>query len=358
MKNTTVVLMTTALNLAACRGGLQPATDGQLESTATVPEQAQDRLGYKLSGSRLGQGKSRNLAKAFNTAYRFYMHEAKDEPGSYNVILYEYANIPGIAPQYLAARVAPKVNEWIGYLKHIGDNVQVYKMRPTSEAKVFKLFTFKSDGKSLSVNDQNPVMTLTLSEKGSAEDPLAGAQLMPTDNEGFNVYFPYEGDKKIHAPQYLLAATAYKLAKLDSTWRKNWLTGPFLAAYGKIDDVAVKLSEKGGAASALFINNEKKFPRENRKKIFTSPKSAFLEGNYTVSTPDEGLFLLTPDSPSQRDAKEMEGRIGVFIDVFDATKSLNQDVVELFFVNPNDPSDFFMYCEHPENGDGKNADRS
>jgi hypothetical protein len=354
VKKIATLALVTAFTAQACNTTKQRDTEGQVQSTAVVPTAAQAAQ-FKLNGSRLGQGKSRNIGKGLNTAYRFYVNEAKDEPGTYNVLLFEYANIPTILPQYLAARKAPILNNVIGYLNHIGDNVQIYKMRPSSDPKVFNLYTLKVNGTSISVNDGQPIMTLNLSEHGKAEDPLAGARLNPTEAGGFEVYFPFEGDGKLHAPQYALAATTYKLAKLDSTWRKHFLPGPFLAAYGKVDDVALQLTAKDGVSSALFINNAAKFPRENREKIFTSPKSAFLEGSYTVSSPDDGIFLLSPDKPGQRDAEQLEGRIGLYIDVFDATVSRNEDVVELFFVNPSDPSDFFMYCEHPENGDGKSG---
>ena len=49
--------------------------------------------------------------------------------------------------------------------------------------------------------------------------------------------------------------------------------------------------------------------------------------------------------------EEVEGRICLFIDVFDASAALNQKVVEIAFINPKDPEDFLMYYEHPDNAD-------
>ena len=55
----------------------------------------------------------------------------------------------------------------------------------------------------------------------------------------------------------------------------------------------------------------------------------------------------------KKTTSEVKDRIGLFIDILDATKALNQDVVKFTLINPEDLSDFLMYYEDPENGEGR-----
>ena len=74
--------------------------------------------------------------------------------------------------------------------------------------------------------------------------------------------------------------------------------------------------------------------------MFTNPKSAFLKGVFSVSEPHDGMFLFSPIKTNKKTINIVKGRIGLFIDIFDATKSLKMDVVELALINPDDPEDF------------------
>jgi hypothetical protein len=64
------------------------------------------------------------------------------------------------------------------------------------------------------------------------------------------------------------------------------------------------------------------------------------------------MFIFKSVDAEESTKKIVEGRIGLFIDIFDATKSLNQDVVELCLIDSENPEDFLMYYEHPDNGEG------
>ena len=184
---------------------------------------------------------------------------------------------------------------------------------------------------------------------------LAVAAISASTPSEPEITFPKKGDGGI---QYRLAATTYSKAKLESTWRTSFLPGPDLAAYGKVEDAVLRLKIEGSDHTANFFINEKfkNVDPKKRQAIFTHPGSAFLVGNYKASEPVDGMFLLPPTQAGQVGAEDLGARIGLFIDVFDATKSLNQDVVELVFINPSNPQDFMMYYEHPENGDPRPAE--
>jgi hypothetical protein len=265
-------------------------------------------------------------------------------------VLIQYANLPTIMPQYLASRVLPVANHLIGYLNHITDQIIVYKMTPHSLQGQYQLRPVTVSGGAIKAVEGSKPRLLILAADATAADPLAGAAISASTPTEPEITFPKKGDGGI---QYRLAATTYQKAKLESTWRETFLPGPYLAAYGKIDDEVLRLKTEGSEHTAKFFINEKfkNVPIRKRQEIFTHPGSAFLVGNYKVSEPVDGMFLLSPTQAGQAGAEDLGGRIGMFIDIFDATKSLNQDVVELVFVNPSNPQDFMMYYEHPDNGD-------
>jgi hypothetical protein len=83
------------------------------------------------------------------------------------------------------------------------------------------------------------------------------------------------------------------------------------------------------------------------------PDSAFLKGEFTISEPRDGMFLYHSVNADNKTNDVVKNKIGLFIDVFDATKSLGQDVVELALIDSEKPADSLMYYEDPENGEGK-----
>lgn len=305
-----------------------------------------------LSGTRLGEARYAERGGGLRKpAIRLYLRKVEGEPDAYWAVLIQYANLPTIMPQYLASRVLPVANHLIGYLNHITDQIIVYKMTAGSLNGHYQLFPVRVTGGQIKVVEGSKPRLLILAEGAPASDPLAGAAINASVPSEPEIRFPKDGDGG--GIQYKLATTTYKKAKLESTWRQNFLSGPYLAAYGKIDDEVLRLKKDGGKNTANFFINPKfaNMPMNKRQAIFTHPGSAFLVGNYTASEPVDGMFLLSPTQPGQAGAEDLGQRIGMFIDIFDATKSLNQDVVELVFVNPANPQDFMMYYEHPENGD-------
>jgi hypothetical protein len=155
--------------------------------------------------------------------------------------------------------------------------------------------------------------------------------------------------------QYSIANATYTRVGLDSTWRKEFLPGPYLSAYARNNDEVLTLRKTRKGEYMNFILNPEMADKKpkSREKMFTNKKSAFLKGNFESIEAADGMFLVKPMEATAATVNVLNGRIGLFIDIFDATKALNQDVVELVFVNTEDPEDFLMYYEHPENGEGQ-----
>jgi hypothetical protein len=327
-----------------------------LTSCSTVQQRTPASDLIDLEGTRLGQTDHKFFRRgADQAAVRIYVHPIENEPGSYSVVLFEYAPLMTIAPQYVASRNLPAANKVIGYLNKIGQRISAHKMVPTQQRGLYELYPLRVEGSAIIADFKAQPYVLKLANEIVPVDPLGGAKITLKGEDKTLISFPKDG--AITGAEYTLAKTAYEKAKLDSTWRKHYLKGAYLAAYGKLDDVVLKLSSPGGQDTATFVNNNHlfKMSRKRRAAIFTHPSSALIEGTYSVSEPMDGMFILQPAQEGLPGAEHAVGRIGLFIDVFDATKSLNQDVVEVAFINPHDPEDFLMYYEHPENGEGENA---
>ena len=324
-----------------------------LASCSTGQKRAPSSETIDLTGTRLGQTDHQFFRRgADQAAVRIYLHPLENEPGSYSVVLFEYAPLMTIAPQYVASRKLPAFNKVIGYLNKIGQRISAHKMIPTQQRGTYEIYPLRVEGREIIADLKAQPFVLTLANELVPVDPLGGAKITLKGEDKTLISFPKEG--ALTSAEYTLAKTAYEKAKLDSTWRKQYLPGAYLAAYGKLDDVVLKLSTQGGQEAATFINNNHlfKMSRKRRAAIFTHPSSAQIEGTYAASEPMDGMFILHPTQEGLPGAEHVVGRIGLFIDVFDATKSLGQDVVEVAFINPQDPEDFLMYYEHPENGEG------
>ena len=196
-------------------------------------------------------------------------------------------------------------------------------------------------------------MTLTMNLKIQSTNKLAGAVIR--GNPDGDIKFPdreepSEGFRSdlanaLRLSEYKLASAIYSLGKLQSTWRGNFgeLEGSYLSEYGRMKDGVLELYNKGGQSQAQFIKTNRTKARD-----FTNPKSAEIVGNYLVTEPLPKMFVLTPgNNQATKSDAEMGGRIGLFLDVFDASAQGNL-VTELVFTNPDDPEDFMMYYQHPE----------
>lgn len=309
-----------------------------------------------ITGTYLGASKYKIGHKGPNRpAVRIYLHKIKGKKEAYHAVILEHVNLVGMAPQYLASQKLPKLNKMIGYLKRIVKRISAYKVIPAGKKGVYKMLPLKVSGSKIEANSQNNPSLLILSKEKNLKNPLEGAKITASKaGEPAPISIPLSSDKKTkYGMQYTLANFIYTSKKLDSTWRKNYLNGRYLAAYHKKNDVVLILSTDSGKSSANFIINPKQPKTDKRKKDFTNSKSAFIEGLYSISEPQDGMFLFFVKSGVQKNSNHVVGRIGLFIDIFDATKALNQDVVELALIDPKNPEDFLMYYEHPDNGEGQ-----
>lgn len=313
-----------------------------------------------LNGTHLGVAKYKFGHKGPNrAALRVYMNEIDGERGSYHVLLHEYVNLFGMAPQYVAANKAPALSKVLGYLKNISKKIEAYKAVPTSDEHVLELMPLRvQDDKIVAIKEANP-RKIIFSKDGYLKHNFEGAIITSNGQKGQpkEIFFPRKKDGKMSGTQYGLAKTVYEKVGLDSTWRKKFLPGPYLSAYGRLNDEVLTLTKEGASEIMEFkLGNPKYADRKEsrREKMFTSPLSANLEGKYTSIEAQDGMFILSPmTNTTAKTDKVVVPRIGLFIDIFDATKALNQDVVELVFINPENPEDFLMYYEHPENGEGE-----
>lgn len=319
--------------------------------------------GKSLDGTTLGvvkYTKDRSLIlrrkdKPKYRAARVYMKEIPNEPGSYTLVLLEYVNLFKMAPKYVASNKLPRLSRVIGFLNQITKSVAVYKAVPNGQERTFELQKVKVSGEELVAEKQDEPSLLIL-DKGENKNPMEGATITAAaGGVPVEVYFPKSKTKESYGKQYALANFTYNKFKLESTWRMNFLNGPYLGSYGDKRDKILDLNSDDQGSYAHFIINEERahLSQKKREKQLTNAKSAYIFGSYKVTRPLEGLFLFKPleqDLPGQ---SYVEGRIGLFIDIFDARVALNQDVVELVMVDPDNPDDFLMYYEHPDNGEGE-----
>lgn len=312
----------------------------------------------ELDGTYLGVAKYKLGHNGPNkAALRIYLNEIEGERGSYHLVIHEYVNLLKMAPRYATANNARWINKYlIGFLKDITKKISVYKAVPTGDDHVLDLMPLKVKGDQIVAVKEAKPRQIRFDKGASLKDALAGAVITKNaDGQPEEIFFPKEKDDKSNGIQYGIAKTVYEKIGLDSTWRKEFLPGPYLSAYGRLDDTVLKLEKKGSVNSATFVDGNPKYTKrsdERRQRMFTNKLSAGLEGSYLVTEPRDGMFLFeTVESTASVD-KVVTPRIGMFIDIFDATVALNQDVVELVMINPENPSDFLMYYEHPDNGEG------
>lgn len=327
-----------------------------------IPMSAQANYGRDLDGTYLGVSRYKPLHKGPNrAATRIYLHEIEGERGSYHMVLLEYVNLLKMAPQYVVANKLPKFSKIVGYLKEITKKISVHKVVPSKVDGTMLIYPVKVEGdKIVAKKVANPTKLILKPGKigtsdGELKHALSGAVITSNgDDKLKEIFFPMKKDGKASGIQYSIANATYTKVGLDSTWRKEFLPGPYLSAYARNNDEVLTLRKTRKGEYMNFILNPEMAgkKKKSRKKMFTNKKSAFLQGNFESIEAADGMFLLKPMEAQTATVNVLDGRIGLFIDIFDATKALNQDVVELVFVNTEDAEDFLMYYEHPENGEG------
>lgn len=282
-------------------------------------------------------------------AVRVYLDKTEN---GLNVVLLEYTNLFEMAPKYIMSNKSPYLSKKFGYLNEILSKVHVFKALPLKVKNAYELQTMKISQNQIVVENKAEPSILIL-----PDNSLNGASISKAPNGlTSRVYFPKDKEEGDFGLQYSTAKLVYEKAKLESTWRDNFLQGDYLGAYYDKDDVILKLKKESDGGHASFIKNEKRanLTYKEREDQLTNPKSAYIKGDFIVHKLEKGMFSFESAGGSQG-AIHVEGRIAMFIDIFDATKSLNQDVVELILVNAQDPSDFLMYYEHPANGEGEGS---
>lgn len=306
------------------------------------------------AGKRSG---TRKITRTKKRAARLYLQEIENEKGAYYGIVLEYVNLLKMAPKYVASNKLPRLSNRIGYLNQIAKRIVVYKVTPGAQQNVYEMRKLRYIDNQLKSNESEQPSLLILAEESHRDrHPLEGARITASpDGEPTEIKFPFMDKRGLNGHQYALAKFTYNKVKLNSTWRMNFLPGVYLGAYGDVNDEVLDLISSGDDHSAVFKINENRshLKPSKRERQFTNSKSAYLEGEYSVSMPGAGIFVFHAVEKNQAGAKHVENKLGLFIDIFDATESLNQDVVELILVDSDHPEDFLMYYEHPDNGEGE-----
>lgn len=343
------------LALVACLGACATHSNSASETASTsarTPTSVED-----LTGHYLGEGLfSKRTGGLDRPAMRFYLERVAGEADSYYGVLVEYDQLMAMAAPYLASQKAPPLNKVVGYLDKIATRISAYKLTPGQARNTYEMYNLEVRNGRI-VPASNFQMVLNLASDSDKQDPLGGAMI--TGNEDGQIVFPKKTEamtknafqRAIDAliiTQYDLAKFAYKIGRLSSTWRGNWedLEGSYLSEYGRLEDGVLELSTQNGQKQMQFIKSNR-----TKAKHFTNPKSAAIEGTFIVSEPIPKMYVLTPArGTNSASDKEMTGRIGLFLDVFDASapEAGSHLVTELAFTNPRDPEDFMMYYEHPE----------
>lgn len=315
-----------------------------------VAAETKDLTGNYVGVADYGKGTKGPNKKAV----RIYLHPIEGRPGSYDVVFLEYVNLIKMAPKYITSNKIRFLAKLFGFLKDITKYVVAYEAVPGAQENTLELRPLVVSGDRIVTKEGAAPRILTLSPDAPAKNPLAGATLSSTlESDPEEVFFPKDGDgEKKTGHQYKLAKFVYEKVKLESTWRKNFLNGPYLSQYYKRDDVVLKLRN---GSEAEFVESPKYDWKSEKKRraMFTNPASGFLRGRFTVTEPRDGMFLFRSVDADPKSKEVVEGKIGLFIDIFDATKSLNQDVVELTMIDSEDRENFLMYYEDPKNGEGE-----
>ena len=363
MKIKNIMMVSLVILLAACVSSEKTPESFQVKNFKQRTLAAQT----SLEGTYLAVADYINHDR--NPAVRIYLDEIESEPGSYYAVLLEYANLLKVFPKYVASNKFEDLSEEIGFLNHIVEKIWLYKVVPSNTSGHYAMLELKANTRNIeAVPSENP-RQLILSKEAGLSHPLENAIISPSKTgHAKKIFFPNPSSRSIkYGKEYSIAHLVYGRIGLDSTWRDEFLSGPYFSAYGKKDDVVLRLSQSEDALQANFEVNPKYRYKDlsrgqikKREEVFTNPKSAFLEGGFVLREPVEGMFVFSPmfSNTSEETREEISGRVGVFIDIFDATKKLNQDVVELIIVNTEDPLDFHMHYEDPDNGNGEEFNKS
>lgn len=345
-----IALLTLSLMVASCASKMPTPTSMPLRKIASLTD---------LTGTYLGEAHYPKGHEGSNKpAVRIYFSPVEGKEDTYNVVLLEYVNLLKMAPSYVVSNKMPQVLEKTGrdYLKDINSKISAYEATPGKVPNTYELRPLTVMKDEIVPNTSVDPRILTLGDV-TGPNPIEGATISKVRaDEPELIVFPKEGDST--GLQYKTAKTAYKVAKLESTWRKQFLKGPYLSQYYKKSDVVVKMTTpKEGENLATFVPGVVgKKSKKERADMFTNKKSGELEGTFSLSEPRDGMFVFHNVDATTKTLEVIEGRICMFIDIFDATKSLHQDVVEVVMVNTEDPSDFLMYYEDPNNGEGRSME--
>lgn len=321
-----------------------------------------------LSGNVLGYIDHGGLGK--RRALRMYNKKVPGTADTYNTVLVEYPPILnvlgpyGLTPkseedlkdqnqaQKIINFLKVKGNAVVGDLKHILGRVTVYRTTPkVGDPNGFELrqVSYDPETQTLKTDESGNHSILKIDPDHKASALLAGATISP-NSKGEPAPITFPKTQFNNGMEWQLVNLAYSVAKLESTWRDDFLKGAYLSTYGNRKNKVLELSKSGSSFQANFLNAK---GQGISRTEFTNPVSYDIEGKYDVKMLQPGMFVFNSKNANSPGQEHVKTKFALFIDVFNATQSLNKDVVELILVDANTSSDFLMYFEDPKNGEGQ-----
>jgi len=321
-----------------------------------------------LTGSYLGEAKYGSRSGLDSPAVRLYLHKDPEKAGTYWAVVLEYDNLVNLAVPYVTAQKVDPLKSVVGYLPNIARRITAYKAVEGGGRDAFKLHPLKVENGKIVVSNSN-VRTLNLLGSG-----FQGGATITGGGEA-DIQFPGPGIKRsfvdrVTTSQLDIALLTYEKAHLKSTWRggreitpdaegrrragDDWvkaeLNCSFLSLYDRLDDAVLEFSiDENGQGRATFAKSGLD-PRSLAGPKLLNDKMWGIEGSYLMNEAAPEMFTLVPTKRRQDGEADLTGRIGLFLDVFDAQspEAGNHLVVEVAFVDPENPEDILMYYQHPE----------
>jgi len=250
------------------------------------------------------------------------------EKDSYHGIVMEYLS-PFKEKNFIADFLRPGKRKFFrrqknGYLKELFQWVKIYKFERVYNSRTFKMIPLVVEGEEIVERESNVFASLQVNM--NEKKPMKNAVLKTAVNGRIVDLVMNKSSKR----------------PVSSTWRYNYIPGPYNPGYKQADiDILFLLddfNEKTREATAIFDVDSLK------------DKDVFIKGRYNVSEASPGLFIFKDNHDVKSIGSDLvEDKIGVFVDVYDASPIMN--TVELILIDPSDPEGSQMYFEEFGNED-------
>ena len=209
-----------------------------------------------------------------------------------------------------------------GYLQELLKWIRIYKFKKSGDLTYAAYSLSVEDGQVVaSESPEGSVLTV----RGKDRKPLKNA-VLKTEVEGKSIEMVFK--RKTRFP-------------LKSTWETRYTPGPYNPGYkqAEVDILELKrdYNDETKTATAVFDVEELK------------GEPLVIKGTFDMTELQDGLFVFSDKGINTQGADKVEGKIGVFIDVYNFQPIMN--TFELILIDPADPKGSQMYFEEFGNED-------